>query len=712
MRGLFFSIGLLCCAPLFSQTVQTSDTLKSVWMRELVVTATRSERRLGNLAVPVTVVSGKSIRQSGSLRLNDILGEQTGLFITEGFGRGVQMQGLSPDYTLILLDGEPLIGRMGGVLDLSRIAVGNIRKIEIVKGPSSSLYGSEALAGVVNIITDRTESRRFGTDLRYGRYNTWDASVEGATRVGRLSLNAFANLNATEGYSLLPNSVQKTVEPFRRTTQQVNAAYRIDDRTRLSLGFRNHLEDIRNTIVVQNLGTSLLSRGSEVNRDLNLTPVLSHTFNERVRTTLRGYLSRFSSEQVLDVSDAAGAGNYMDRFRQTFARIENQTDIEFHEGSNLTLGVGFLRESVRSNRYDSQETKRTNPVGYLFVQQEWRPIDRISLIGGLRFDHNGNYASVLSPKLALQYRFGERLKLNASVGRGFKAPDFRQLYLNFTNVAAGGYTVFGALVAADEVVMLKAAGQIDQILPSFSALADLKPETSTGLNLGLHFQPSEKWSFRSNLFRNDISNLILTDIIAYKSGGGQIFSYLNISRVLTQGSETEVSWRPSGTLTLSGGYQYLVTADKDVLERISSGQVFKRDGATGLSSRMARSDYAGLPGRSKHMANLKVFLESADARWFSTIRLMYRSRWGTADLDGNGLINRPDEFARGFLQLNLSAGRSFGQGFRVMAGIDNVLNHRDPLNLPGLPGINPYLSVSFRPKETLNPVNKSKNQQR
>ena len=707
---------LLSLHSLLSQAVGQSaslhDSTSGLSMREVVVTATRSERLLGNVAVPVTTVGAKAIRQSGSLRLHDILGEQSGLFITQGFGRGVQMQGLSPDYTLILLDGEPLIGRTGGVLDLSRIAVGNIRKIEIVKGPSSSLYGSEALAGVINIITDRTESRRFGTDLRYGRFNTMDASVEGATRVGRLSVGAFANLNTTEGYSLLPNSVQKTVEPFWRSTQQVNAAYRIDDKTRLSLGLRNHHEDIRNTIVVQNLGASLLSRGSEVNRDLNLTPVLSHSFNDRVKTTLRGYLSRFSSEQVLDVKDMGLAGTYNDRFRQTFTRIENQTDIRFHEDANLTVGGGFLRESVRSNRYDSLETVRTNPVGYLFVQQEWRPIDRLSLIVGMRFDHNGNYASVLSPKLALQYRVGGRLRLNASVGRGFKAPDFRQLYLNFTNVAAGSYTVFGALVAADEVERLKSAGLIDQVLPSFSALADLKPETSTGVNLGFHYQPSEGLSIRTNLFRNDISNLILTDIIAYKAGGGQIFSYLNVSRVFTQGAETEASWRASPTLTLSGGYQYLVTADKDVLERISTGQVFKRDGATGLSSRLARSEYAGIPGRSKHMANLKLFWESSDERWFSTVRFIYRSRWGTTDLDGNGLINRPDEFASGFLQTNLSAGRSFGKGFRVMAGIDNLFNHRDPLNLPGLPGINPYISLSFRPKASSNRVDKPETNQR
>ncbi len=122
-------------------------------LNEVVVTATRSERKLGNVAVPVSIVSAKNIQQAASLRLNDILNEQAGLFLTSGFGTGVQMQGLNPDYTLILINGEPLIGRTAGVLDLNRITVGNIQKIEIVKGPSSSLYGSEAMAGVINIIT-------------------------------------------------------------------------------------------------------------------------------------------------------------------------------------------------------------------------------------------------------------------------------------------------------------------------------------------------------------------------------------------------------------------------------------------------------------------------------------------------------------------------------------------------------------------------------
>ena len=130
------SVLLLSLISIYS--FSQNDTLFSKTLSELVVTATRTERKLSNVAVPVQIISRKAITQSGSVRLNDILAEQTGLYITSGgattsagggvFGNGIQIQGLSPDYTLILLDGEPIIGRQGGVIDLSRLAVGNIKK--------------------------------------------------------------------------------------------------------------------------------------------------------------------------------------------------------------------------------------------------------------------------------------------------------------------------------------------------------------------------------------------------------------------------------------------------------------------------------------------------------------------------------------------------------------------------------------------------------
>ena len=164
MKGLkynFFVIFLFASSTAtYAQTATDSSFhshLKQYNIKEeTVVTATRTERKLSNVAIPTKIITQKSIKQAGSMRLSDILQEQSGLFLTSGFGTGVQMQGLNPDYTLIMINGEPLVGRTSGVLDLNRLAVGNIKKIEIVKGPSSSLYGSEAMAGVINIITDQT----------------------------------------------------------------------------------------------------------------------------------------------------------------------------------------------------------------------------------------------------------------------------------------------------------------------------------------------------------------------------------------------------------------------------------------------------------------------------------------------------------------------------------------------------------------------------
>lgn len=670
------------------------DTLPGRGLEEVVVTATRTERRMGGVSVPVTLVGREVIRRSGSLRLADILMEQTGLAVVQGFGRGIQMQGLSPEYTLILVDGEPLIGRMGGVLDLSRVTVGNIRRIEIVKGPSSSLYGSEALGGVVNIITDGAPAGRMGVDLRYGRFHTSDVSADLQRRFGKLRVSAFLNHNASEGYSLLPNALQQTVEPFRRATGQLQLGYSPSARLVMRMGLRATEDRIRNSILVQNLGTQLLSRGTEVNRDLNLTPSLVWRPNDRVTATLRGYFSGFSADQRLALADFDGA--YADRFRQTFARVEGQSDIRSGERAKSTLGLGSVTETVRSNRYDSLQTLRTARNDYFFLQHDWqRPGDRFGLTLGLRFDNNSLYRPVWSPKLSLYHRIGERWRLQASVGRGFKAPDFRQLYLNYTNLAAGGYMVFGTQVASGEMRRLQAAGQIAQVLPAFERLTTLRPETSTGLNAGFRFDVKPGMAWKLNLFRNEIGNLILTDIIAFRTGGGQIFSYLNVNRAFTQGLESDIEWSvvPGWRATL--GYQLLQTADRAVLADIRAGKVFGRDAETGQARRLDRGDYAGLPGRSRHMANLKVFRESADGRWNANIRLLYRSRWGATDRDGNGIINRPDEFARGYLQVNVAAGVRWRHGLSLQGGVDNLTDYRDPLQLPGLPGINPYLTLSW-----------------
>lgn len=683
------------CAGFLSQTLmaqnkaaQQKDTL--IGENAITVfTATKTERQLTNVAVPVQIISQKTIQQAGSLRLSDILSEQTGLFMTNGFGTGVSMQGLNPDYTLILIDGEPLIGRTSGVLDLRRIAVGNIKQIEIVRGPSSSLYGSEAMAGVINIITDKSKINSLGLTARYGTYNTADIGLKGSIRNSRIHYQGFGNFYRTDGFSIRPNSRERSIAPIERITQQHQLGYRFSDRTQLSVSFRLNNETIQNNITVTNNGNAINSVGYEKNKDLNTSLQLAHKFNEKVKNTTRLYGTFFKSIQDLITDNGAP---YVDEFRQSFGRAENQTDIQFNNRLEMNVGGGYIHETARSTRYDNSSNVKTNRIGYAYLQTEWKALNQLTLIGGARYDHNELFAAAFSPKLALQYKINPKLSIKASVGRGFKAPDFRQLYLNFTNTAAGSYSVFGSVEAQKIIGELNRLGQISSLEPAFYGLNTLKPEFSTGFNIGIHFQDS-KWSLSANIFRNNIENLIDSRLVAYRTGGAQIFSYLNVKNAFTQGIETDIQYKLNKTLSLTAGYQFLLTGDQAEIDAINAGKVFTRD-QNGFSRRMSRSEYVGLPNRSKHMANFKILY--AKNAFFANTRLVYRSRWTTTDTDGNGLFNTNDAFAKGYLQINAAAGYEFNKGLSVQAGTDNLLNYTDVMNLPNLPGRTFYMTVSYQ----------------
>jgi outer membrane receptor for ferrienterochelin and colicins len=665
---------------------QQKDSAAVAELDEVVVTATKSERKLSNVAVPVKVISQKTIRQSGSLRLNNILQEQAGLYITNSFGNGVQVQGLSPDYVLILVDGEPLVGRNGGVLDLNRITVNNIRKIEIVKGPSSSLYGSEAMGGVINIITQNPTRADLNASLRYGKFNTVDANVSGSVKYKGFSVSAFGNRNSSDGFTNSTSVVGQTVNPYQNYTGQVKLQQEFSRAVKAGVALRYFYEK-------QN---DLYSTGSDIAfgtpdiKEYNINPFVTVVLNANIKTAVRTYFSQFQSE-TKDYLKSNNSLYYDDFFQQRFSRIESQTDLNIGSSNNLTVGGGYTWERLNTNRYSGI---RTNNIAYVFLQDEHQFSNRLTAIAGLRYDNNAAYASRVSPKLALRYKADEKLSLTASYGAGFKAPDFRQLYLNFTNNAAGGYTVYGANeITLAQLQQQKSAGIIADISPFGYQLQLLKPEYSTGFNAGAEYRFNKKLSAKLNVFRNDISNLIVTKIIATKTTGAPVYSYFNINNAFTEGVETEITYRLTKEFRVEGGYQFLITADKDVLQQIKSGQVFGKKQGSLLSEEVKRSDYGGLTDRSKHMANLKLFFEKNN--WFLTTRAIYRSRWGVSDKDGNLILNRDDEYAKAMVQLNISGGIAFKNGISLKAGIDNVLNYQDKVYQANQPGITYYTTLSY-----------------
>lgn len=683
------SLGSLLFFSLTITYAQKSDTLSGSG-NEIVVTATKTERRLSNVAVPVSIIAQKKIQQAGSLRLNDILQEQTGIYLTSGFGTGIQMQGLNPDYTLILIDGEPLVGRTAGVLDLNRITVGNIKQIEIVKGPSSSLYGSEAMAGVVNIITDKPNKTSIKASVRYGSYNTSDINLSGGFRKNKLAYQGFLNAYATDGFSIRPNSVERSIAPIKRFTMQHNLNYYFSTKTNASFSFRMNEEKIINIISVTNNGIVTTSNGVEKNKDYNATFQLAHRFNSQLKNTSRIYGTKYESSQELLTSNGTP---YTDYFKQQFGRIENQTDFSINDLLELNAGIGYTIETANSSRYDKTENTKKNQIGYAFLQSEWRPLPKLTLIAGARFDNNELYAAAFSPKLALQYKGSKTFNLKASIGRGFKAPDFRQLYLNFTNAAAGGYSVFGTIEAQKNITQLNSIGQIASLENDYYRLGELQPEFSTGINIGGSFKPNNKIDFTFNVFRNNIENLIDSRLVAYRTGGSQIFSYLNVKNAHTQGIETDMHYKLSNSFNMNAGYQFLLTGDKDEINNIEDGKVFTRD-ANGFSRLMQKSEYVGLPNRSKHMANFKLQYEKNNA--FANIRLIYRSKWVVTDTDGNGLFNTNDTFANGFVQVNTAIGKTIAHQLNLQIGVNNVLDYADVSNLPNMPGRNFYTTITYQ----------------
>lgn len=688
MNKIFiYLIVLIFCHQVYAQ----EDSLRNIDLNEIIVTATRGERLLSAVPMPVTLIGQAQIKQMGSLRLNEILQEQTGLAIVNDHGQGVQMQGFNPDYTLILIDGEPLIGRTAGTLELSRLAVGNIKQIEIVKGPSSSLYGSEALAGVINIITENPRKTKLSFTSRYGTNQTADFGLSASFRQEKLGGNIFINRYGSTGYDFTPNTFGQTVEPFHNYTLQSKWTYDFSDRVRLNLSGRYFVETQDSRFQLGNQENAQKVEGFGRVRDYNFNPTLDWRVNDRLKTQFRIYHSVYQTDSELKYT----LDNQLFEetfFTQTFLRPEVQADYYLSDQHQLTLGIGNIWESVEATRYTQ---KRQFETRYIFAQYEFVPNQKWDIILGGRFDAHTVYGSQFSPKLSIQYQASDRFSLRTSVGRGFKAPDFRQLYLNFTNAVAG-YSVFGTEELPNILAQLEAQGQLAGVFLDPSQVGNLQAESSWAFNLGFQYKPHQKITWNFNLFRNDVSNLIESQIVATRTSGQNIFSYRNLNSIFTQGLETDVSYKLVPHLTFSVGYQYLVAKDKEILAQIDNGELFRFNPQAQQTERLERADYGGLFGRSRNMFNLKLFYDNHDKGFTANLRAIYRGKYGFGDLNGNLILDQDNEYVEGFWTLNFATSQEFWKKrLRGQIGIDNLLNFSNQTQIPSLAGRLIWASVQM-----------------
>lgn len=681
------------------QNITAQDSTFKNKEEDVIITATRIPTKMVNIAVPVLNINKNAILQTGALKLNEVFQEQTGVFITNGsgsrsvgggvFGNGLQLQGMSPEHTLILIDGEPVNGRQGGILDLSRIAVGNIKNIEVIKGPFSSLYGSEAMGGVINIITENPKTNTSEAILRFGSFQTVEAQLKSFIKKNNWSTYLFANAFTSKGFDLNKNDVEKTVDPFHNATLQAKITYDINEHSSIQLNSRFFYGVQHSNFAIN--ANYINIEGNAKTIDYANSLRYAFRLHKKIDASINLYHNHYQYDQTLD-SIANKKNYYKDNFTQNFLRVENIANIRWNKDVTTVLGYGYTFQNVATIRYAG--TKQQNAF-HLFTQNEWKLLHKINLSTGVRFDYNTAFDYSINPKLAASYKASKKLRFNVSVGSGFKAPDFRQLYLSYINSAADNYVIYGTEeFSLSNLQEQKNAGLIADILPTANLIKSLVPEQNIGLNAGLQFTNNRNFKADINLFKNDVINLIQYIEVAKRFNGASVFSYVNINNAQTKGVETNVEVKLNQHFDIQGGYQYLLSADNDILQKVKEGKVFGRDRVGGSARVMNRGDYYGLQFRSKHMANFKILYHYKD---FSTaLRFLYRNKWGVIDLDGNGFANMPEEFASNFLQVNYSASQKIKKQWNVQVGMNNMLNYRDAKNITNIPGRNYFVTVHYK----------------
>ena len=662
-----------------------NDSIPNNELNEVIITGTKTKRQLSLIPLPAKIISEDQIKKTNSSRLKDILDEQVGIIIVSDFGggEGIQIQGLDSEYILILMDGLPIIGRQSGPLDLNRIAFGNIKQIELIKGSSSSLYGSEALGGVVNLISsDNKDSLSLNFDYKFASYNTNDINLStGIISKDGKKFNLFINSYSSDGYDLDNTDNLNTIDPFKNYT--VHLKYSFKKENLFFSSSARIFDEKQNFKIDENyFGNNNIL---EWNSNSKINYKISDSFN--IESDI--YLTSYNSQEKISSNSMDQEEGFFDQF---LLKTEVRTIIDLWNRDKLTLGLGFYDESLSRNNFYKNKVSQYSIN--LFSQLEGFISNNTNYIIGARYDDYNNYKSQISPRIAIRTKLFEDVFFKSSIGRGFKAPDFRQLYFNFSNSTVG-YSVIGFNVVNEVIYELTKNNQIvNLVVPIEEFNEELKPESSFSINAGFKYYPSNNVKLEINLFRNDIDNLIDYKVIANKKNGQNVFSYFNLNKVYTQGIESTFNFKPNKKLDIILGYQFLEAKDKNIADSIKDGEIYARESLNSPSFKLMPKDYFGLYNRSKHTFNFKIYFEAKNNLSIN-LRSKYRTKYGLFDSNGNDFLDIYDEFVKGYLISDFALLKNINSSLSLSLGADNLFNYKDSQNITNLPGRIVYVKINL-----------------
>lgn len=494
-------------------------------LSEVVITAQYAPIPVDQAVQKVQVIDKDKIGQMGSVNMRDVLSNQLNVRLQQDnvLGAGMSLQGISGENVKILMDGVPMIGRLNGNIDLSQINVNNVERVEFIEGPLSVQYGTNALAGTINIITKNSSKKKItvGTTAYYESIGTYNLNADANVHYKKHNLQVSGGRNYFDGWNpndapfyfprprIADSTRYKQWKPKEQYFANLTYQYAVK---KLSLGFKSayfnekiinrgyprapysetSFDDYYYTTRIDN---SVFLNG-KISKNWTLNTLSAYNYYNRVKKTVFKDLTTLNETL---------SGNSSDQDTSRFTLLMSRASfIHSNDSARLNYEIGYdvNYESALGKRIDKQLQYMGDYAG--FVTLEYKPFSKLVIKPGVRYAYNTVYKTPLVPSLNLKWAMDDHHTLRASYARGFRAPSLKELYFLFVDI---NHNIVGN--------------------------PDLRAEQSDNYTLSYNYRTNIK-DYRvkvdASVFYNDIYHLI-----TLAQTTGTEYSYINIGKYKTLG---------------------------------------------------------------------------------------------------------------------------------------------------------------------------------
>ncbi|MEW6129640.1 MAG: TonB-dependent receptor [Acidobacteriota bacterium] len=617
--------------------------------RLTVVSGSRQEELRESLNTRVEVVGRSRIRDTGYETVAEVLRELPGVVTRRGSetagAAGEQIQGIDSRQVLVLLDGQPIVGARGikrGVLNLDRQSTSRLDRVEVVKGASSALYGSDAIGGVINLITREPSSPfEFSLTTSGGNYGAFDARAEAGFSQNQWSGFFSFERHKNNGFDLTPTTFDTTGAGFHRYDALAKFKYQVTPSFSLSTLVNSYWTNQR--------GRSVGELGSQTNDIDEESQNYGLTADWQIdgRTTLqaRGYFAKFDEISNGRLAPSLNTPLTPGTLHERLGKVDATLGRILGERQLVQIGGEFWTDRYRGANRLRDDGGNQADTG-VFWAQDRLSLNRLTVTLGFRYDSHSIFGDAFSPKVGVNFKVTEGLRLRVSYGRGFRAPDLGQLYFRFLN-PTNFYQVIGN--------------------------PNLQPEYANSWQVGSEYTTrNRRVRFGVNIFRNDIHDLIdsvslgfitspqqLAAIMAQEGIdpafkpqlGRLLFFYKNLADAATQGVEFDGDVSLAHGFAVGGAYTYLDAFDK-------------------------KTDLQ-LTGRNRHQGSARFVWESDEKLGLrANVRGTFYSSWINSRATVNGVLT--DVIAPKFALWDLYVAKRLYSGLEVFTAVDNFTDSKDP----------------------------------